>query len=272
MNIKCNGSLIDLSTPKIMGILNLTPDSFYDGGSYNSVDDALRQAEKMLQEGAVFVDIGGASSKPGVAEITSDEELKRVIPVIHQLHQNFPEAMLSIDTYRSQVAKLAVEAGAHMVNDISAGNLDSKMMEVVGKLGVPYIAMHMQGTPQNMQKNPHYDDVLLEVRTFFAEKIHQALRHGIHDIILDPGFGFGKSTAHNFSLLNHLDSLRIDGAPLLVGISRKSMIYKTLGITAAEALNGTTALNSIAVHKGAHILRVHDVKPAMEVIRLLSAG
>jgi dihydropteroate synthase len=159
-----------------------------------------------------------------------------------------------------------------MVNDIAAGNLDSKMMEVVGKLGVPYIAMHMQGTPQNMQKNPQYDDVLVDVRTFFAEKITQAHQLGIHDIILDPGFGFGKRAAHNFTLLNHLDSLLIDGTPLLVGVSRKSMIYKTLGITANEALNGTTALNSIAVHKGAHILRVHDVKPAMEVIRLLSAG
>ena len=272
MNIKCNGRLIDLSTPKIMGILNLTPDSFFDGGSFSKQKDAIKHVEKMLQEGAHFIDVGGASSKPGAAEVSTDEELKRVIPVIEKLKQEFPEALLSIDTFRSEVAQQAVEAGAHMVNDIAAGNLDSKMMEVVGKLGVPYIAMHMQGTPQNMQKNPQYDDVLVDVRTFFAEKITQAHQLGIHDIVLDPGFGFGKHAAHNFTLLNHLDSLLIDGTPLLVGISRKSMIYKTLGITANEALNGTTALNSIAVHKGAHILRVHDVKPAMEVIRLLSAG
>lgn len=271
MNIKCNGKLIDVSSPKIMGILNLTPDSFYDGGKYSSADTALRQAEKMLSDGASFIDVGGASSKPGVAEVPLEEELKRVIPIIELFHKAFPEALLSIDTYRSEVAKQAVEAGAHMVNDISAGNLDPKMMQTVGALGVPYIAMHMQGTPQNMQINPQYDDVLLDVRTFFSKKIAEAKQAGIHDIVLDPGFGFGKSMQDNYTLVRHLDSLSIDGAPVLVGLSRKSMIYKTLGITPDKALNGTTALHSIALYKGAQILRVHDVAPAMEAIKLVHA-
>jgi dihydropteroate synthase len=271
MNIVCNGTLIDLSTPKIMGILNVTPNSFYDGGKHNSIDTALRQAEKMLQEGATFIDVGGASSKPGVKKVSVDEELKRVLPIIEKIALTFPEVFISIDTYHSNVAAQAVAVGAQLVNDISAGNLDPDMLKIVGELGVPYIAMHMQGTPQTMQKNPTYKDVLVAVRYFFSEKIAQARAAGIDDIILDPGFGFGKTTAHNFELLKYLHTLQIDGIPLLVGVSRKSMIYNTLKTDAAHALNGTTVLNTIALQQGAHILRVHDVKEAQETIRLLEA-
>ena len=269
MNINCKGNLIDLTTPKIMGILNVTPNSFYDGGRYDSLDSALNQAKKMLEEGASFIDIGGASSKPGVEEVSETQELKRVIPIIEALHRNFPKAILSIDTYRSVVAKEAIEAGANVVNDISAGNLDPAMLTTVGKLGVPYIAMHMQGTPQNMQDNPTYEDLLVAIRYFFSTKVKEARNAGITDIILDPGFGFGKSIHDNFTLLRHLDSLRLEGVPLLVGVSRKSMIYKTLGIDAAASLNGTTVLNTMALNQGAQLLRVHDVKEAREAIRLM---
>ena len=271
MNINCNGKIIDLTTPKIMGILNVTPNSFFDGGQYNSIDAALAQTEKMISEGATFIDVGGASSKPGADEISVDEELKRVIPVIEKISQTFPESFISIDTYRSDVAQQAVSAGAQLVNDISAGNLDDNMLKTVGKLRVPYIAMHMQGTPQTMQNNPTYDDVLVAVRYFFSKKISAAREAGIHDIILDPGFGFGKTTTHNFTLLKYLQSLHIDGVPLLVGVSRKSMIHKTLGTDAAHALNGTTVLNTVALQKGAHILRVHDVKEAQEAVQLIEA-
>ncbi len=271
MNINCNGKIIDLRTPKIMGILNVTPNSFYDGGQHNSIDAALAQTEKMISEGATFIDVGGASSKPGVVEISTDEELKRVLPVIEKINQTFPESFISIDTYRSEVAQQAVAAGATLVNDISAGNLDNTMLKTVGKLGVPYIAMHMQGTPQTMQKNPSYEDVLVAIRFFFSEKINDAHAAGINDVIIDPGFGFGKMLAHNFTLLKYLRSLHIPGVPLLVGISRKSMINKTLGIDAAHALNGTTVLNTIALQQGAHILRVHDVKEAQEAVRLIEA-
>lgn len=222
-----------------------------------------------MHEGACFIDVGGASSKPGVDEISETEELKRVIPVIEALHRNFPEAILSIDTYRSAVAKKAIEAGAHLVNDISAGNLDPAMLTTVGKLGVPYIAMHMQGTPQNMQDNPTYKDLLVAIRYFFSNKVKEARNAGITDIILDPGFGFGKSVEDNFTLLRHLNSLQLEGVPLLVGVSRKSMIYKTLDIDVAASLNGTTVLNTIALNQGAQLLRVHDVKEAKETIRLM---
>ena len=270
MNITCNGKLIDLRTPKIMGILNLTPNSFFDGGQHNSIDAALAQTEKMITEGATFIDVGGASSKPGVEEISTDEELKRVLPVIEKISQTFPDIFISIDTYRSEVAHQAVAAGAKLVNDISAGNMDTDMLKTVGKLGVPYIAMHMQGTPQTMQNNPSYEDILVAVRSFFSEKIKAAHAAGINDVIIDPGFGFGKTIAHNFALLKHIRSLKIDGVPLLVGISRKSMIYKTLDTDATHALNGTTALNAIALQQGAHILRVHDVKEAQETVQLIT--
>lgn len=271
MNINCNGTLIDLSSPKIMGILNITPNSFFDGGKFNSLDAAVAQTEKMLSEGATFIDIGGASSKPGVDEISVDEELSRVLPIIEKIATTFPEAIISIDTYRSEVAQKAVEAGAQIVNDISAGNMDSKMLQTVGALGVPYIVMHMQGTPQTMQNNPSYDDVLTAVRYFFSEKINAAHAAGIDDVILDPGFGFGKTTQHNFAMLNHLHTLYIEGVPLLVGVSRKSMIYKTLHTNSESALNGTTVLNTVALQHGAHILRVHDVKEAKEAVQLVEA-
>lgn len=269
MNINCNQEFIDLSTPKIMGILNVTPNSFYDGGTFNTTDAALAQTEKMLSHGATFIDVGGASSKPNVKEVSVDEELKRVIPVIKEITQQFPKAIVSIDTYRSEVAKAAVKVGAALVNDISAGNMDSKMLQTVGALGVPYIAMHMQGTPQTMQNNPTYDDILTSVRLFFSKKITQAHAAGINDIILDPGFGFGKTTQHNFTLLKHLNTLHIEGVPILVGLSRKSMIYKLLNTDAENALNGTTALNTVALQQGANILRVHDVKEAKEAVRLV---
>ena len=269
MNISCKGKLIDLTTPKIMGVLNLTPDSFYDGGLYNSTDRALAQTEKMLLEGATFIDIGGASSKPGTVEISADEELARVLPVIEKIHRTFPETPISIDTYRSDVAKQAVAAGASMVNDISGGNLDAKMLKTVGVLGVPYVAMHMQGTPQNMQDNPSYDTILTDIRSFFAAKIDAAHKAGIHDIIIDPGFGFGKTLEHNYSLLKNISSIQMDGIPMLIGVSRKSMIYKLLQIEAADAINGTTVLNAVALQQGAQVLRVHDVQEAHQAVQLI---
>ena len=269
MNISCKGKLIDLTIPKIMGILNLTPDSFYDGGLYNNTDRALAQTEKMLLEGATFIDIGGASSKPGAVEISADEELARVLPVIEEIHKTFPETIISIDTYRSDVAKKAVAAGAAMVNDISGGNLDAKMLKTVGALGVPYVAMHMQGTPQNMQDKPSYDTILTEIRLFFAAKIDAAHKAGIHDIIIDPGFGFGKTLEHNYSLLKNISSIQMDGIPMLIGVSRKSMIHKLLQIEVADALNGTSVLNTVALQQGAQILRVHDVKEAHQAVQLI---
>ena len=269
MNISCKGKLIDLTIPKIMGILNLTPDSFYDGGLYNNTDRALAQTEKMLVEGATFIDVGGASSKPGAVEISADEELARVLPVIEELHKTFPETLISIDTYRSDVAKQAVAAGAAMVNDISGGNLDAKMLKTVGALGVPYVAMHMQGTPQNMQDKPSYDTILTDIRSFFAAKIDAAHKAGIHDIIIDPGFGFGKILEHNYSLLKNLSSIQMNGIPMLIGVSRKSMIYKLLQIEVGDALNGTSVLNTVALQQGVQILRVHDVKEAHQAVQLI---
>ena len=269
MNISCKGKLIDLKTPKIMGILNLTPDSFYDGGLYNNTDRALAQTEKMLLEGATFIDVGGASSKPGAVEVSADEELARVLPVIEKIHIKFPDTLISIDTYRSDVAQQAVAAGAAMVNDISGGNLDAKMLKTVGALGVPFVAMHMQGKPQNMQDKPSYDNILTDIRSFFAAKIDAAHKAGIHDIIIDPGFGFGKTLEHNYALLKHLSSIQMDGVPMLIGVSRKSMIYKLLQIEVAEAGNGTSVLNTVALQQGAQILRVHDVKDAHQAVQLI---
>ena len=269
MNISCKGKLIDLTTPKIMGILNLTPDSFYDGGLYNNIDSALAQTEKMLLEGATFIDIGGASSKPGTVEIAIDEELARVLPALEEIHKKFPETIISIDTYRSDVAKKAVEAGAAMVNDISGGNLDAKMLKTVGMLGVPYVAMHMLGKPENMQDKPSYNNILTHIRSFFASKIDTAHKAGIHDIIIDPGFGFGKNLEHNYSLLKNLSSIQIHGIPMLIGVSRKSMIHKLLQIEVTDALIGTTVLNTVALLQGTQILRVHDVKEAHQAVQLI---
>ena len=269
MNISCKGKLIDLTTPKIMGILNLTPDSFYDGGLYNNTDRSLAQTEKMLLEGATFIDVGGASSKPGAVEVSADEELARVLPVIEKIHIKFPDTLISIDTYRSDVAQQAVAAGAAMVNDISGGNLDAKMLKTVGALGVPFVAMHMQGKPQNMQDKPSYNNILTDIRSFFAAKVDAAHKAGIHDIIIDPGFGFGKTLEHNYALLKYLSSIQVDGIPMLIGVSRKSMIYKLLQIEVAEAGNGTSVLNTVALQQGAQILRVHDVKDAHQAVQLI---
>ena len=269
MTINCKGKLIDLITPKIMGILNLTPDSFYDGGKYNNEKEVFSQVEKMLNDGATFIDIGAYSSRPGAQHISEKEELERIVPIVKALISRHPDIIISIDTFRSNVAKKCIEAGAALINDISAGNMDPEMFRTVSKLNVPYIMMHMQGTPQNMQENPIYNNVTQEVLFYFSEKIALARSFGINDLIIDPGFGFGKTNEHNFQLLNELELFKNIELPLLVGVSRKSMIYKTLNTDAKKALNGTTALNTLSVHKGANILRVHDVKEAVECVTLL---
>ena len=268
-SINCKGKIINLSTPISMGIINTTPDSFYDGGKYNSVEKALRLAEKHLKEGATILDVGGYSSRPGANNISIDEELKRVIPVIEAIDKNFNGPIISIDTFRSKVAHQAIDSGAAMINDISAFNIDKDLLNVVKKFNVPYILMHMQGTPQTMQKNPNYTNVLNDIIYFFSEKINELHKIGIHDIVIDPGFGFGKIIEDNFELLNNLHKLSILKLPILAGISRKSMIYKTLKTNSLKSLNGTTALNMIALKNGAKILRVHDVKEAQECIDLL---
>ncbi len=263
--------MIDLSTPKVMGILNITPDSFYDGGKYKNESDIVKQVEKMLTEGATFIDIGAYSSRPGAKDIPVEEEKSRILPIVEILIANFPEVLLSIDTFRSSIAKTCIEYGAALVNDISAGNMDANMIEIVGKLKVPYIMMHMKGTPQTMKSLDRYDNLMHELNFYFAEKIRDARKKGIHDIIIDPGFGFAKNTSQNFELLQNLDLLSIHESPMLAGLSRKSMIYKTLHIDPSEALNGTTSLNTIALLNGASILRVHDVKEAVECITLVNS-
>lgn len=267
LNIK--GRLIDLSTPKVMGILNITPDSFYSNSRSKTTDEALTKAAQFLKEGATFIDIGGYSSRPGAKDISASEEIDRLVPVVEVLTKEFPEAVISIDTFRAKVAEEIILAGAHIINDIASGDMDEKMFETVAKLQVPYMIMHMQGTPQNMQQNPIYNNVLLEVIDYLAKKIAALKALHVHDIVIDPGFGFGKTTEHNYELLNELEAFKIFKLPVLVGFSRKGMIYKTLGTTAAEALNGTTVLNTLALQKGAGILRVHDVKEAVECVRLV---
>lgn len=266
--INCKGSLLLLEKPAIMGVLNLTPDSFFDGGKYADLQSVLRQAEKMIQDGAAILDVGGVSTRPGAELPNLATELSRVIPVVEALASRFPETILSIDTFRAAVARAAVEAGAGMVNDISAGKLDPDLYATVAELQVPYVLMHMQNTPATMQINPEYEDVVLEVTDFFIREIGVLRSLGVKDIILDPGFGFGKLPEHNFRLLQMLDSFAFLEFPLLAGLSRKSMVYKTLGITPREALNGTTALNMVALQRGARLLRVHDVKEARETIAL----
>ena len=268
MTINCKGQLIDLSTPKIMGILNVTPDSFFDGGRFVSDENMLFQVENMLQDGATFIDVGGQSSKPNAAIVSVDEELTRVVCAVELILKNFPETIISIDTFNSKVAQIAVESGAAMINDISAGNLDDKMFETVAKLQVPYIMMHMRGTPQTMSKVTNYDDLVKDILFYFSEKVAKARSFGINDLIVDPGFGFAKTLEQNFELLNKLELFEILELPVLVGISRKSMIYKTLENTPENALNGTSVLNTIALTKGANILRVHDVKEAVECVKL----
>ena len=270
ITINCKGKLIDLSSPKVMGVLNVTPDSFYDGGTYKDESAILKQVETMLSEGATFIDVGGYSSRPGADEVSEQEELKRVVPVVELILKYFPDTLISVDTFRSEVAKQSIEAGAAMVNDISAGKLDDNMMSTIGKLGVPYIMMHMKGNPQTMQQQTDYDDLLKDINFYFAERITAAHKAKINDIIIDPGFGFAKTLEQNYELLNHMELLQITDQPILAGVSRKSMIYKTLGTTADNALNGTTALHMIALEKGMKILRVHDVKEAVECVTLFN--
>ena len=251
-----------------MGILNVTPDSFYDGGTYKNDKDILSQVEKMLKEGATFIDVGGYSSRPNAKNISLDNELKRVIPVINILVKEFPKILISIDTFRSKVAQQCIHAGACMINDISAGNLDDNMMQVVASMQVPYVMMHMRGTPQTMGKLTDYNNLLKEVLFHFSERIAAARQLQIIDIIADPGFGFAKTLVQNYELLNKLEHFKFLDIPLLVGVSRKSMISNVLGTSVDESLNGTSVLNTIALQKGASILRVHDVKEAMECIKL----
>ncbi|HKO81046.1 MAG TPA: dihydropteroate synthase [Chitinophagaceae bacterium] len=269
--LNCNGRLLVVDKPLVMGIINATPDSFFQGSRQQTVDAILREAEKMIKDGADILDIGGQSTRPGSSVVSAEEELNRVIGGIEAIHKHFPEAFISIDTYYSLVAKEAVNAGASLINDISAGSKDNEMIATVAALNVPYVLMHMQGTPQTMQHSPQYKNVTREVFDFFVAKIDELNKSGINSIIIDPGFGFGKTIDHNFELLRHLAVFKIIDRPLLFGISRKSTIYKTLGITAAEALNGTTVLNTIGLMNGASIIRVHDVKEAKEVIKLVAA-
>lgn len=268
MTINCKGQLIDLTTPKVMGILNVTPDSFFDGGKYKDESTLLNQVERMLKHGATFIDIGGYSSRPGAEHVSEDEELNRVLPVIELILKHFSETLISVDTFRSKVARKSIETGAALINDISAGKLDDNMLSTIGKLGVPYIMMHMKGNPKTMQQQTDYKDLVKEVISYFAERIAAAHAEKINDIIIDPGFGFAKTLEQNYELLNHLELLKMLDKPILAGVSRKSMIYKTLNTSADDALNGTTALHMVALQKGAKILRVHDVKEAMECIAL----
>jgi len=268
MTINCKGELIDLTLPKIMGILNLTPDSFYDGGKYKDEKSILLQIEKMLQEGATFIDIGAYSSRPGAEVVSEDEELRRIIAIVELLIKTFPQITLSIDTFRSKVAGRCLEAGAALINDISAGRLDKNMLATIAKYKAPYIMMHMKGTPQNMQQNTVYENLLTDILHYFSQRVSAARALGIHDVIIDPGFGFAKTLEQNFELLQKLDLFQNLNLPVLVGLSRKSMIYKTLETNAQNALNGTTALNMLALSKNANILRVHDVKEAVECTKL----
>lgn len=271
MTINCKGKLIDLSNPKVMGVLNVTPDSFYDGGTYTNKGSILKQVERMLSEGATFIDVGAYSSRPNADHVSEDEELRRILPIIHLILDKFPETLISIDTFRSKIANACIKAGAALINDISAGKLDDNMLETIAELQVPYIMMHMRGTPQTMQSLTEYDDLVKDILFYFSERITAARDLGIIDIIVDPGFGFAKTLDQNFELLNKLELFKIIEKPILVGVSRKSMIYKTLETSAKHALNGTTVLNTIGLQKGASILRVHDVKEAVECVKLLKS-
>ena len=266
-SINCKGKLLDLKRPIVMGILNITPDSFYDGGKHSNTDLIKNHVKKMLDDGATIIDIGAYSSRPGATHITEKDEINRLRPVLEMMQKQFTETIVSVDTFRAKVAeKVIKEYGVSIINDISAGEMDSKIFETIAKYNVPYIIMHMQGTPQNMQQNPVYGNILNEITDYFSKKINQLKKMGVHDIIIDPGFGFGKTLDHNFELINKLDSFNILELPILSGISRKSMIYNFLNTSPQEALNGTTVLNTIALSKGANILRVHDVREAKETV------
>lgn len=267
--INCGGELLDLSEPKIMGILNVTPDSFFDGGKYTTQEQIVTQVTKMINDGCDILDLGAYSSRPGAVDVSSEEELRRLYFVLEILRRDFPDLIISVDTFRSEVAKKVVtDFGVNIINDISSGDLDGKMFDTIAQLGVPYVMMHMQGNPMNMQKNPQYKNVISSLINYFSEKIEKLKLLGVGDVILDPGFGFGKTLDHNYEILNHLDDFKIFEMPILVGLSRKSMINKVLEISPKEALNGTSVLNTLALIKGANILRVHDVKEAKETQKL----
>lgn len=268
--LNCAGQVLSLGKPVVMGIINITPDSFFAGSRKMDGTDALRQAEKMIREGAAILDLGGQSTRPGSEQLTADEEAQRVIPALEAIRKEFPSIIISIDTFYSTVAKAAANAGAGIINDISAGQIDPELLPTVARLRLPYVAMHMQGRPKEMQLNPHYENVTREVLDFFIQFAGKLRSLGIDEWIVDPGFGFGKTTGHNFELIRNLELFQILNRPVLMGISRKSTIYKTLGIQPKDALNGTTVLNTIGLSKGANILRVHDVKEAREAIELMS--
>jgi dihydropteroate synthase len=268
--MNCKGQLIDLSMPKVMGILNVTPNSFFDGGKYKNETELLTRVEKMISEGATFIDVGAYSSKPNAEFVSEQEEISRIVPVVNLLLKHFPDILLSIDTFRAGVARSCIKNGAAMINDISAGKLDDKMFETIAKYNVPYIMMHMKGTPQTMQTLTQYEDIIKEMLFYFSERVAAARAFGINDLIVDPGFGFAKTLEQNYGILQKMELFQMLELPLLVGVSRKSMIYKTLETNAEMALNGTTVLNTVALIKGAKILRVHDVKEAVECVTLFN--
>ena len=268
-SINCNGTLVDLTSPKVMGILNITPDSFFDGGKYKNETAIISQVNKMLVEGATFIDIGAYSSRPGAKHISEQEELERILPVVKLLVKEFPKILISIDTFRSNIAKKCIANGASIINDISTGSMDAAMFKTIATLQVPYIIMHMQGTPQNMQTNPTYKNVVQDILHYFSEKMYNLRALGVNDIIADVGFGFGKTLEHNYTLLKNLDIFKNLEIPTLTGISRKSMLYKPLAISPEKALNATTVANTIALLKGTNILRVHDVKEALESVKIV---
>ncbi len=267
-SLNISGKVISLETPAVMGILNITPDSFYEKSRHHAIKDVLQESEKMISEGALILDIGGYSSRPGADEVSELEEIERVRPVIETISSEIPEAIISVDTFRSEVASVALNSGAHIVNDISGGQLDASMFDLIASWNCPYILMHMKGTPQSMMGLTDYDDLLKDVVTYFSDRVHQLRSKGVKDIVIDPGFGFSKNLEQNYQLLKNLEYLQVLDLPILAGISRKSMIYKKLGITSQEALNGTTVLNSFSLMKGASLLRVHDVKEAVETVKL----
>ncbi len=270
-SIQLSGRLIMLDQPVVMGIMNLTPDSFYDGGRYQTEKAVLQRGEEILEQGGLMIDIGAVSTRPGASDVSLEEEINRLLPAARTIRKNFPDAILSVDTFRADVAERIVgETGDCIINDISGGTLDGKMFETAARLRVPYVLMHLQGTPRTMQKNPSYRDVVKEILLDLSEKVNTLKLLGVNDIIVDPGFGFGKNPDHNYELLNRLDSFRLFELPLLAGLSRKAMIWKLLGVTPEDSLNGTTVLNTLALMGGADILRVHDVRQAVETVRLVS--
>lgn len=268
--INCRGTVVDIETPRVMGIINITPDSFYSGSRYGNEKDVLNRVSQIVEEGGSMVDIGAYSSRSNAVHISEEEEISRLLPILKTIRESYPSLIISVDTFRSNVAIAAVEeGGADIINDISGGDLDDNMFDTIARLNVPYILMHMQGTPQNMQNNPKYDDIIADVSLVLAKKVDVLRSKGVNDIIVDPGFGFGKTLDDNYELYSKIDEFRLFELPILVGVSRKSMIYNFLGITADEALNGTTVLNTIALQKGTNILRVHDVKEAVETVRIV---